>query len=138
MTPLGDDGDGLRLLIEKGMDVNMSLENGKYGSALAATAVVPLAPLRPLVENLQCLMEAVTDMNQSMVETYGSALTAAAYFRRTEPVEVLVNAGANVGLELENVHFVTALQAAKIPLLREDYFAVGYRAGESKIVKACS
>ncbi|KAN0091838.1 hypothetical protein V8E51_017685 [Hyaloscypha variabilis] len=101
--------------------VDMPLEHGVYGSVLAAAAA------KGNIEIVKFLVqEGRADVNMPLEHgIFGSALAAAAAGRDFEIVEflvqkganrcaeVLINAGANVNLKLENGPFRTALQASR-------------------------
>ncbi|RYP40814.1 hypothetical protein DL767_001460 [Monosporascus sp. MG133] len=113
------------LVREAKADVNQVLQCGEYGSALAAG----VAATWKRMEIVQFLVrEAKADVNQVLQRgEYGSALAAAAYLGIQECVEILIMAGAEVGLKLENGSFSTALQAARTVVTKEDLYLYGLK-----------
>ena len=99
------------LVKEGGADVNLQLQYGRYGSALAAAAVFDTS--RDVVEFL--VKEGGADVNlQLQYGKYGSALAAAALgYENQEVVEFLVKeGGADVNLQLQYGKYGSALAAA--------------------------
>ncbi|KAI0392363.1 ankyrin repeat-containing domain protein [Xylariaceae sp. FL0594] len=89
-----------KLLLEAGAEVNMDLKTGPHGSVLVAALF--------LVFDLQ------VDVNYQIRHgRFGSALAAASYFGLPQSVELLIKAGADVNLAIENGPFRTALQTAE-------------------------
>lgn len=78
-------------------DVNMQVQNGNYGSALAAAAY------RGDRGIIQWLIDAKANVHQCLrFGRYSSPLATAAYKGWRECVRILIEAGAQANLELEN------------------------------------
>ncbi|KAI3320880.1 hypothetical protein HD806DRAFT_221669 [Xylariaceae sp. AK1471] len=94
-------------LCELGILVNMPLQTGRYGSALAAAAY------SGSTEIVQFLIDKGADINMSLqTGDFGSALAAAAYSESTETVQFLINKGADINMPLQTEDFGSALAAA--------------------------
>ena len=96
-------------LIDRGIQVNMPLQRGNYGSVLAAAAY------RGRAETIKFLVqEAGADVNMLLQSgRYGSALAAAVYMGQTETVKFLVQeVGADVDMLLQSGRYGSALAAA--------------------------
>jgi ankyrin repeat protein len=109
----------VELLVEQGADVNMQLQGGKYGSALAAAAAclgqtkaIRVVEVVGAVEIMELLIEQGADVNMQLQGgEYGSALAAAAHHGQTEIVELLIKQGADVNMQLRGA-YGSALEAA--------------------------
>ena len=100
----------LKFLIQEGKaDVNMLLQYGEYGSALAAAAHSEKTEIIKFLAQ-----EGKADVNMLLqCGDYGSALTAAAYWGRTEIIKFLVQEGkADVNMLLHSREYGSALAAA--------------------------
>ncbi|QKX62010.1 uncharacterized protein TRUGW13939_09166 [Talaromyces rugulosus] len=97
----------VNFLIEKGADVNMPLQSGKYGSALVVAAY------GEKLEIIEFLLQKGADINmQVQTGYYSSALAAAAWSGKTEIVSFLVEKGADVNTILQDGEHGSALAAA--------------------------
>ncbi|KAJ5614799.1 hypothetical protein N7528_008453 [Penicillium herquei] len=143
------DEDWFECMIKFGLDVNMPLDHGKFGSALAVAvnagsskkvrymlnaevdvnmtlkgrdfgcALAIAAAKNPTM--LDTLIEAQADVNiQHPAAKYPTPLVAAAFFGRKIAVEKLIEAGADVNLKLEHSRFGTALEAAQASFIEAD------------------
>ncbi|KAJ6609563.1 ankyrin repeat-containing domain protein [Mycena sp. CBHHK59/15] len=82
--------EGVRLLLEKGADVNA--QGGAYGSALQATSY------RGTTEIVGLLLEKGADVN-AQGGVFGSALQAASYRGNTEIMDLLLTKGADINAQ---------------------------------------
>ncbi|KAJ6607607.1 ankyrin repeat-containing domain protein [Mycena sp. CBHHK59/15] len=82
--------EGVRLLLEKGADVNA--QGGAYGSALQATSY------RGTIEIVGLLLEKGADVN-AQGGVFGSALQAASYGGNTEIMDLLLTKGADINAQ---------------------------------------
>ncbi|KAI0537878.1 hypothetical protein GGR58DRAFT_325662 [Xylaria digitata] len=110
----------MKLLLQSGADVNMQLDTGMYGSALIFA-----------IENGNDQMvrfltlDAKTDVNQQIRHgRFGSALAAAAFLGSKRCASILIEAGANVNLSIENGDFRTAMEASKRKITLADTLAL--------------
>ncbi|KAJ5842111.1 hypothetical protein N7534_011941 [Penicillium rubens] len=103
--------EGVKYLIQKGADVNLSLPHGDYGNALTAAMEINCN-----VEVVECLIEAGADVNVLPQHgNYGSALEAAVVSgcgTNTAKVKALVRAGADVNFPIKNGNYGSALAVA--------------------------
>ena len=101
----------VKFLVQEGKtDVNMQLQSGVYGSALAAAAAYWEG-----IETVKFLVqEGKADVNMQLQSgDYGSALAAAAFLGRVETVKFLVQEGkADVDMQLQSGDYGSALTAA--------------------------
>jgi ankyrin repeat protein len=110
----GGETEIVKSLVQEGKaDVNMQLQSGEYGSALAVAA----AAYGRKTEIVKFLVhEGKADINMQLQSgEFGSALAvaAAAYGRKTEIVKFLVHEGkADVNMQLQSGEFGSALAAA--------------------------
>ncbi|KAJ5123222.1 hypothetical protein N7448_009319 [Penicillium atrosanguineum] len=127
-----EEEDNIAALLEGGANPNLPLtgEMALYGSPLT------MATLSGRTQVMRRVIEAGADVNSSPVGKYGSALIAAAYIGEKDCVECLIDAGANVNLQVENAPFASALQAAKTPMLREDYVVIRGK-DDKEYIEAC-
>ncbi|KAL5331179.1 hypothetical protein ACEPPN_000708 [Leptodophora sp. 'Broadleaf-Isolate-01'] len=102
----------VKYLIEQGADVNLPLQTGYYGSALAAAAATAATGN---TKTVKYLVEQGADVNLPLqTGDYGSALAAAAIYGNTETVKYLIEQGADVNLPLQIGDYGSALAAAVI------------------------
>ncbi|RWA13342.1 hypothetical protein EKO27_g1765 [Xylaria grammica] len=102
----------LSFLIQAGAEVNAQVQAGRHGCALIGAIAWGE---KDSVEFL--VFDAGADVNQQIRHgKYGCALAAAAYFGRKKCADILVKAGANVNLRIENGSFETALQACEVDI----------------------
>jgi ankyrin repeat protein len=116
--------DMVKFLVQEGKaDVNLQLQTGNYGSALAAAC-----GWYESVEFVKFLVhEGRADVDLLLNEgKYDSPLAAAAYVGNKETVEFLIGAGAKVNLKLETGRFGTALQAARVDISKDDLWLRPY------------
>lgn len=125
--------DSVKLLLESGADLNAPLSVGIYGSAVTAAAIRGLDN-----DKLNFLIEAGADVNPSPGGKFGTPLMAAAFFGQKETVEILIKAGANVNLRVENFPFATALQATETPILAEDFLQIRKLLDPRKADRVCN
>ncbi|KAI0103318.1 ankyrin repeat-containing domain protein [Nemania sp. FL0031] len=111
-----------QLLIQARADINLQLRTGKFGSALAAA--VAMAQVTVLEYFVQL---PTVDVNQQILHGGygGSALAVAAYWGREDYADILIKAGADVNLKIENGPFRTALQASQVNVPKICYGKVG-------------
>ncbi|KAI0855166.1 ankyrin repeat-containing domain protein [Xylaria cubensis] len=111
----------LEFLVDVGADVNMQVQVGDCGNALLAAIV------HGNTRGVEFLvMDAKADVNQQVQHgKYGNALAAAAFWGRKECVDILIQAGAEVNLRVENGSFRSALEASRgilpVKVIRPDW-----------------
>ncbi|GAB1320797.1 NACHT domain-containing protein [Madurella fahalii] len=94
-------------LVRRGMQVNMPLRTGRYGSALIAAA------FWGQIEIIEFLVREGADINMpAQVGYYGSALIAAAFWGRHEIIKFLVQEGADINMPAQVGNDGSALIAA--------------------------
>ncbi|KAH7015814.1 hypothetical protein EDB80DRAFT_345573 [Ilyonectria destructans] len=98
------------VLLKQGIQINLLLSSGDYGSALAAAA------LQGNIETVKFLVSKGAEVNLLLSSGgYGSALAAAAaHGGSIETVKFLVNNGAEVNLRLSTGIYGSALAAAAV------------------------
>ncbi|KAF3770865.1 hypothetical protein M406DRAFT_215991, partial [Cryphonectria parasitica EP155] len=97
----------LDYLLKKGADVNLLLDHGIYGSALAVAAAS--GAIRPM----ECLINHGADVDLALGQgMYGSALAGAVARDQENAVRLLLHHGADVNLVLRHGRFGTALMIA--------------------------
>ncbi|KAI1271482.1 hypothetical protein F5Y07DRAFT_404328 [Xylaria sp. FL0933] len=109
----------MKVLLASGADVNMQLQSGAFGSALIhAVASFTASP-----QNVEYLLNNTkVKVNQQVRHgRFGTALAAAAFYRREEYVEILIKAGAKINLWIQHGEFRTAAQAAWVGARPWDY-----------------
>ncbi|KAL6401079.1 Ankyrin repeat protein [Ilyonectria robusta] len=95
------------VLLKQGIQINLLLSSGRFGSALAAAAC------EGNIETVQFLVDNGAEVNLRLSSgRFGSALAAAAYEGNIETVQFLVDNGAEVNLRLSSGRFGSALAAA--------------------------
>lgn len=108
--------ENIEYLVKKGQEsVNTPLLHGRYGSVLAAAASA---------DSPECvcylIREAGADVNMPLPHAVrGNALAASAYHGRLDNVEILIEEGALVNLDLGDGWFANALEAAKAEFSEE-------------------
>ncbi|OKL57195.1 hypothetical protein UA08_07666 [Talaromyces atroroseus] len=105
---IGQYGSALAAAAAGGGEEHVKIKTGNYGSALAAAAQ------NGNLDTVKSLIEQGADVNL-LLQTglYGSALAAAAYWGQKEGAKSLMNAGAKLNLKLENGFHVSALHASQ-------------------------
>jgi ankyrin repeat protein len=102
-------GDIIVFLVQdRGVDINMQIENGRYGSALT------VAVSSQSRKKVPAMIRLGADVNMQIKHgPYGSALAVAAASSPAK-LEILVNAGAMVDMQIENgwIHTGSALATA--------------------------
>ncbi|KAL4941934.1 ankyrin repeat-containing domain protein [Aspergillus oleicola] len=115
-TVWGGHIDTIELLVDKGVDVNMPLENNDFCNPLAMFVAFNCA--EPIIDYL---IEVGVDINPKHGgKIYGSPLIAAAAFGSTDCVEILIVVGADVNRRYENSFYPTALQVAQAEFSPKD------------------
>ncbi|KAH8901279.1 hypothetical protein GQ53DRAFT_850827 [Thozetella sp. PMI_491] len=99
--------DIAKLLIDYGAQVDLPLENGKLGSALATAAFKGNVGMAKLLIDHDAQVDLLLKNGQ-----FGSALDAAASRGKVDMAKLLIDHGAQVDLLLENGQFGSALAAA--------------------------
>ncbi|KAJ5725260.1 uncharacterized protein N7483_006617 [Penicillium malachiteum] len=109
-----------------GADVNMFLENRDFSTAITFSVAVPRFE-RPRREIMALLVKAGAELNpKGSVRRYGGALMAASCFGQEEKVQFLIDAGADVNQRFEGIPYATALQAAQADFSEKDWEWVLY------------
>ncbi|KAJ8124960.1 hypothetical protein O1611_g8681 [Lasiodiplodia mahajangana] len=114
----------VKFLVHAGADINLQLQGGNYGNALAAAiAHDSIKVVEYLVYDIE------VNVNQQIRHGRygGSALAVAAYWGTEKCAEILIKAGAEVNLEIENGPFRTALQACQADVSVKDLWKGWYR-----------
>jgi ankyrin repeat domain-containing protein 50 len=105
-------------LVKQGLQVNQQVQNGSYGSALAAAAAAAADIALFSRDTVKYLVEAGAEVNMQIQNgSYGSALAAAAAAAAAaesdiKTVKYLVEAGAEVNMQIQNGPYGSALAAA--------------------------
>ncbi|KAJ5726557.1 uncharacterized protein N7483_007914 [Penicillium malachiteum] len=119
--------DVVRVLISKGADPNQLLSTGIYGSGLvAAAAAGRISVLEYLIHEAKADANFLTEHHGR----YGSPLAAAANLGNIKSVKILLRAGADPNLVLENPCFSNALHASQADLYPSDQELVEYKVSE--------
>ncbi|CEN61006.1 hypothetical protein ASPCAL07675 [Aspergillus calidoustus] len=115
-TVWGRQFEKIQLLVDKGVDVNMALENNDFPNPLAMVAAFTWGE-----GTVEYIRDLGVDVNpKTPGKRYGSPLIAAAAFGQKECVEYLIEAGADVNAKYEGSYYASALQAAKADIETED------------------
>ncbi|KAL2826282.1 ankyrin repeat-containing domain protein [Aspergillus cavernicola] len=115
-TVWGRQFEKIKLLVDKGVDVNMLLENNDFCNPLAMVAAFTWGE-----GTVEYVLETGVKVNpEHPGRIYGSPLIAAAAFGQKECVEYLIKAGADVNQTFENSYYATALQAAQAEFSPDD------------------
>ncbi|RMJ04916.1 hypothetical protein CDV36_014413 [Fusarium kuroshium] len=94
----------VEFLLERGAQVNLLLQGGRFGSALAAARSTSMC---------QLFIDRGADVNlQLHAGAYGSALASVAFYGSQAKATLLINNGADVNLPLSHGNYGNALIAA--------------------------
>jgi ankyrin repeat protein len=108
--------DKIKLLVDKGADVHMRLEENDFPNPLAIIVTSTWGD-----QILEYIRELGVDINPKYPgKRYGSPLIAAAAFGKRGCVEYLLDNGAEVNAKYEGSYYSTALQAARASFELED------------------
>ncbi|KAI1348196.1 hypothetical protein F5Y01DRAFT_307013 [Xylaria sp. FL0043] len=104
----------VKFLVEAGADINMQLQSGRYGSALA-TAAAAGGSFYDSMKVVKFLVEAGADINMQLRHgEFGSALAAAVAGDGRQVLKFFLDAGADVNLQLQNGMCGSALAMAAL------------------------